>query len=35
MEGVTQELNLFQKIADVKANIDGFTKDAKVTTIHM
>lgn len=29
MEGVTQELNLFQKIADVKANIDGFTKDAK------
>ena len=24
-----QELNLFQKIADVKANIDGFTKDAK------
>lgn len=22
-----QELNLFQKIADVKANIDGFTKD--------
>lgn len=29
MEGVTQELNLFQKIADVKANIDVFTKDAK------
>ncbi|MCI2885849.1 ERF family protein [Staphylococcus hominis] len=25
----TKELNLFQKIADVKANIDGFTKDAK------
>ena len=24
-----QGLNLFQKIADVKANIDGFTKDAK------
>lgn len=24
-----QELNLFQKIADVKANIDGFTKDTK------
>lgn len=24
-----QELNLFQKIADVKANINGFTKDAK------
>ncbi|MGX0474223.1 ERF superfamily protein [Staphylococcus hominis] len=24
-----QDLNLFQKIADVKANIDGFTKDAK------
>lgn len=24
-----QKLNLFQKIADVKANIDGFTKDAK------
>ncbi|MEN1931496.1 ERF family protein [Staphylococcus hominis] len=24
-----QEFNLFQKIADVKANIDGFTKDAK------
>lgn len=24
-----QELNLFQKIAGVKANIDGFTKDAK------
>mgnify|MGYP000403822530 FL=1 len=24
-----KELNLFQKIADVKANIDGFTKDAK------
>ncbi|WP_454309360.1 ERF family protein [Staphylococcus hominis] len=24
-----QELDLFQKIADVKANIDGFTKDAK------
>ena len=24
-----QELILFQKIADVKANIDGFTKDAK------
>ncbi|EGQ1654516.1 single-stranded DNA-binding protein, partial [Staphylococcus pseudintermedius] len=21
------ELNLYQKIADVKANIDGFTKD--------
>lgn len=29
MEEVTQKLNLFQKIADVKANIDGFTKDAK------
>lgn len=29
MEEVTRELNLFQKIADVKANIDGFTKDAK------
>lgn len=29
MKEVTQELNLFQKIADVKANIDGFTKDAK------
>lgn len=29
MEEVTLELNLFQKIADVKANIDGFTKDAK------
>ena len=25
----TKELNVFQKIADVKANIDGFTKDAK------
>lgn len=25
----TKALNLFQKIADVKANIDGFTKDAK------
>ena len=25
----TKELNLFQKIADVKANIDGFTKDTK------
>lgn len=24
-----QELNLFQKIAEVKANIDGFTKDTK------
>lgn len=24
-----QELNLFQKIADVKANIEGFTKDTK------
>lgn len=24
-----QEMNLFQKIADVKANIDGFTKDTK------
>lgn len=24
-----EQLNLFQKIADVKANIDGFTKDAK------
>ncbi|ANQ88894.1 TPA: single-stranded DNA-binding protein [Staphylococcus pseudintermedius] len=23
------ELNLYQKIADVKANVDGFTKDAK------
>ncbi|MGS4020475.1 single-stranded DNA-binding protein, partial [Staphylococcus pseudintermedius] len=23
------ELNLYQKIADVKANIDGFTKDTK------
>lgn len=29
MSEETQELNLFQKIADVKANIDGFTKDAK------
>lgn len=29
MEEVTQELNLFQKIVEVKANIDGFTKDAK------
>lgn len=26
---MTEQLNLFQKIADVKANIDGFTKDAK------
>lgn len=26
---MTQEMNLFQKIADVKANIDGFTKDTK------
>lgn len=24
---MTEELNLYQKIADVKANIDGFTKD--------
>ena len=24
-----EKLNLFQKIADVKANIDGFTKDTK------
>ena len=29
MSEETKELNLFQKIADVKANIDGFTKDAK------
>ena len=34
MEGVTQ-IKFISKIADVKANIDGFTKDAKVTTIHM
>lgn len=26
---MAEELNLFQKIADVKANIDGFTKDTK------
>ncbi|MDW8546325.1 MULTISPECIES: ERF family protein [Staphylococcus] len=26
---MTEELNLYQKIADVKANIDGFTKDKK------
>lgn len=26
---MNEELNLFQKIADVKANIDGFTKDTK------
>ncbi|MBN4933707.1 ERF family protein [Staphylococcus sp. EG-SA-6] len=26
---MAEQLNLFQKIADVKANIDGFTKDAK------
>ncbi|WP_147641494.1 ERF family protein [Staphylococcus nepalensis] len=26
---MTEELNLYQKIADVKANIDGFTKDTK------
>ena len=26
---MTEKLNLFQKIADVKANIDGFTKDTK------
>lgn len=26
---MTEQLNLYQKIADVKANIDGFTKDAK------
>ncbi|MCI2760833.1 single-stranded DNA-binding protein, partial [Staphylococcus lugdunensis] len=24
---MTEQLNLYQKIADVKANIDGFTKD--------
>ncbi|TJX83848.1 single-stranded DNA-binding protein, partial [Staphylococcus haemolyticus] len=24
---MAEQLNLFQKIADVKANIDGFTKD--------
>lgn len=26
---MTEELNIYQKIADVKANIDGFTKDKK------
>lgn len=26
---MAEQLNLFQKIADVKANIDGFTKDTK------
>ncbi|MDW4340984.1 ERF family protein [Staphylococcus saprophyticus] len=26
---MTEELNLYQKIADVKANIEGFTKDKK------
>ena len=26
---MTEELNLYQKIADVKANIEGFTKDTK------
>lgn len=26
---MTEQLNLYQKIADVKANIEGFTKDAK------
>jgi len=26
---MTEELNIYQKIADVKANIDGFTKDTK------
>ncbi|KKI54766.1 ERF superfamily protein [Staphylococcus pasteuri] len=26
---MTEQLNLYQKIADVKANIDGFTKDTK------
>lgn len=26
---MAEELNLYQKIADVKANIDGFTKDTK------
>ncbi|MDW3925684.1 ERF family protein [Staphylococcus saprophyticus] len=26
---MSEELNLYQKIADVKANIDGFTKDKK------
>lgn len=26
---MAEQLNLFQKIADVKANIDGFTKDVK------
>lgn len=26
---MTEKLNLYQKIADVKANIDGFTKDTK------
>lgn len=26
---MTEQLNLFQKIADVKAHIDGFTKDTK------
>ncbi|MCG1737714.1 ERF superfamily protein [Staphylococcus cohnii] len=26
---MSEELNLYQKIADVKANIDGFTKDTK------
>ncbi len=32
---MTEQLNIYQKIADVKANIEGFTKDTKVTTIHM
>ncbi|MHC9401912.1 ERF family protein, partial [Staphylococcus epidermidis] len=26
---MTEQLNLYQKIADVKANIEGFTKDTK------
>ncbi|MDT4215738.1 single-stranded DNA-binding protein, partial [Staphylococcus aureus] len=26
---MTEQLNLYQKIADVKANIAGFTKDTK------
>lgn len=29
MSEETKELNIFQKIAEVKANIDGFTKDTK------
>ena len=28
---MTEKLNLYQKIADVKANIDGFTKDTRHT----